>query len=262
MQPPGEDAAIRPLRVQIVTTDDPVYTVGFFEAFLRDLPRDRVKLCGITVGIPFRDPRIVTIRRFVGLYGVMGFVRLATRFAASRVSGLSVRTLAERHGVPHDTTPSVNDPEYVARMRARELDVIVSVAAPEIFGEALLAVPRLGCVNLHSGALPAYRGVMPVFWQMANGESHATVTAHQMTPRIDVGGILGTATFPIRPRDSLDRAMREAKQVGARLMADTLVRMAEGRAHPTPMRMEEARWCRFPTPADVRALRARGHTLR
>ncbi len=105
--------------------------------------------------------------------------------------------------------------------------MIVSVAAPEIFRDEILSTPRLGCVNLHSGRLPKFRGMMPTFWQMLGGESRATVTVHEMAREVDAGRILGTAECAIHERDTVDRVMVEAKIVGARLMIGVLGKIAE-----------------------------------
>ena len=74
---------------------------------------------------------------------------------------------------------------------------------PDIFLPELLNAPRLGCINVHSGRLPNYRGMMPTFWQMLRGEHVITITVHRMAQKLDAGDVLATQSFPLKRSDSL-----------------------------------------------------------
>jgi methionyl-tRNA formyltransferase len=156
---------------------------------------------------------------------------------------------------------SVNQPEYVKQIRVIAPDVIVSVAAPEIFKPELLGIPRLGCINLHSGRLPAYRGMMPTFWQMLRGEPAITITVHRMAEKLDAGDVLATRLFAIKRSDSLDRIIKGTKCEGARLLIGVLRDLQAGRAQSTPLDMKQASYFSFPKREDVREFRKRGHRL-
>ena len=249
------------LRVLIVTEDDPLYVARFFEVFLDEYPRDAIEVCAITVDRAFHEPLWRTARRIMRLYGPADFVRLGLRFAHHKLRGAGIDTLARRAGIRILPTTSVNDEAYVEQVRAMAPDVIVSVAAPEIFRKGILAAAPRGCVNIHSGRLPKYRGMMPNFWQMLHGESEAVVTVHEMAEKLDAGAVLGTRPVPIRPRDSLDRVVTETKRQGARLMIDVLLRIRDGDVAPEPLNLSEAEYFSFPGREDARAFRKRGHRM-
>jgi methionyl-tRNA formyltransferase len=249
------------LRVLFVTEDDPLYVIRFFDTFLAEYPREEFEVVGMTIVAPFRESLAATGRRVLLLYGPAASTRLVAKFAAAKLRRRSIAALVARQGIPLVPTSSVNDPGYVARLRELELDVIVSVAAPEIFRDDILSTPRLGCVNLHSGRLPKFRGMMPTFWQMLDGEQKATVTVHEMAREVDAGRILGTEDCPIHEHDSVDRVMSEAKVVGARLMVRVLRELASDAAAPQPLDMSDASYYSFPTRADARNLLRRGHRL-
>ena len=249
------------LRLLFVTQDDPFYVIQFFDVFFAEYPRDEFQLVGITIAAAFRESRIATTKRMLRFYGLVDFGRVLTRFVRARLRGRSIAARAERERVPLLATKSVNDPTYVDRIRALAPDVIVSVAAPEIFEEELLAAGRIGCLNIHSGRLPTYRGMMPTFWQMLAGERQATITVHEMAPQLDAGAVLGKADFPLRERDSLDRVMTETKHEGARLMIEILRQVRAAETNAVPLDMREASYFSFPTRADVARFRARGHRL-
>lgn len=249
------------LRVLIVTEDDPLYVIHFFDTFLAEYPRDEIEVVGITIQHAFHESKVATARRVHRFYGTVDFVRLLARYAGVKLSGRSIGSLAAAQGIPLYPTASVNDPAYVSKVRELAPDVIVSVAAPEIFRKEILASARRLCVNIHSGRLPKYRGMMPNFWQLLHGEAHAVVTVHEMVPKLDAGGVIATLEFPLRERDSLDRVIRETKREGGRLMIRVLRSIRDGTATRTPLDMAGASYFSFPKPEDVRKFRSRGHRM-
>ena len=249
------------LRVLFVTEDDPLYVIRLFEVFFREYPRDTIEVVGITIDRPFHEPPWKTLSRMLRFYGPVGVARLTLRFLAARVSGRSIGRLAAQQGIPMIPTTSVNSPEYVEQVRRLAPDVIASVAAPEIFRKEILRTPRLGCINIHSGRLPVYRGMMPTFWQMMRGESEITITVHEMVEVLDGGRVLGTMAAPIEPRDSLDRVITATKQLGARLLIDVLGKLRAGKAAGVPLDMGGASYFSFPKREHVAEFRRRGHRL-
>ena len=262
--PPPEqdrDPASNRLKVLFVTEDDPLYVIRFFDVFFSEYPRDEFELVGVTVARAFHESRHKTARRMLRFYGPVDFVRLCWRYARARLARRSITALAQELGIRILPTESVNDPAFVERVRELGPDVIVSVAAPEIFKQDILGTARLRCINIHSGRLPQYRGMMPNFWQLLKGESHATITVHEMVEKLDAGAVLQTREFPLHERDRLDRVIVGTKEEGARLMIETLRSLAAGADKPQPLDMDEAGYFSFPEPDDVRALRKRGHKM-
>jgi methionyl-tRNA formyltransferase len=258
---PAEQAQAEPMRLVFVTEDDPLYVIHFFDVFFREYPRDELQIVGITVSPAFDESKIATARRTLRLYGIADFTRLLARFAGVKLRRRSIEALARKQSLEILPTRSVNDPAYVDRVRRLRPDVIVSVAAPEIFKEELLASARIACVNLHSGRLPKYRGMMPTFWQMLNSEPHITVTAHEMAPKLDAGAVLGTAEHPIHANDRLARLMIEGKREGARLLIRVLRELRAGKAKPRQLDMSNASYFSFPGREEARELRRLGHSL-
>jgi methionyl-tRNA formyltransferase len=253
----------QPLRVLLVTENDPLYVRQFFDVFFDELPRDRVELVGVTVARAFHEPLLKTARRVHRFYGTADFLRLLPRYIAAKLSGRSIAKLARSRGFPLVEAASVNSQEYIDAVTALRPEMIVSVAAPEIFKSPLLKVASIGCLNIHSGKIPEYRGMMPTFWQMLERKPAVTVTVHEMVPKLDAGGVVDTFEFPLHGSDSLDRVISGTKQEGARLMIRVLERIAETRAMPatTALDMSKARLFKFPQPDDVRRFRALGHRM-
>jgi methionyl-tRNA formyltransferase len=251
------------LRVLLVTENDPLYVRQFFDVFFSELPRDKIELVGVTVSRAFHEPLLKTARRILRFYGTTDFLRLLPRYFLAKVGGQSISSLARRHGFPLLPAASVNSEEYREAVIALQPEMIVSVAAPEIFKSPLLKAASIGCLNIHSGKIPEYRGMMPTFWQMLEGKPTVTVTVHEMVPKLDAGGVIDTLEFPLREADSLDRVISGTKQEGARLMIRVLERIAANRRMPeaVSLDMSKARLFKFPQPEDVRKFRARGHRM-
>jgi methionyl-tRNA formyltransferase len=249
------------LRLLFVTEDDPLYVIRLFDVFFREYPADLLEIRGITIDRAFHEPPWKTLRRMLRFYGPLGVARLTTRFARAKLAGRSIARLAAERSVPMIPATSVNAPEYLDEVRRLAPDVIVSVAAPEIFRKEILRIPRLGCINIHSGRLPVYRGMMPTFWQMLHGEPAVTVTVHEMAEALDAGKILGTVTVPLRSQDSLDRVIRTTKEAGARLLIDVLSKIAQGLESRVPVDMSGKKYFSFPQREHVREFRKRGHRL-
>lgn len=92
---------------------------------------------------------------------------------------------------PVTTLNKVNSPESLDRLRAEESDLFLSIRYGGILREEAISIPRLGVINLHSGLLPNYRGVMATFRALLAGDREIGSTIHYITdPGIDTGDII------------------------------------------------------------------------
>ena len=83
-----------------------------------------------------------------------------------------------------------NNPEFRAQVEAIAPDAIVVVAYGRLIPPWMLALPRLGCINLHASLLPRYRGASPIQWAVANGETVTGNTTMLLEEGLDTGPIL------------------------------------------------------------------------
>jgi methionyl-tRNA formyltransferase len=254
----------------VITSDDPFYLPVFFREFFAHLPRRQVVITGVDITPPLNQARATSLaQKLYGFYGAVDFTRLAFRYAVSKSKDTlwpsrwpgTVRRIAARHGVPARVVAQVNAPHHVERLRALDVDLLVSVAASQIFGAPLLSVPRIEAINVHTGPLPQYRGMMPVFWQLRDGRTSIGITIHTMTTRIDLGEILFDRRVPLAGLGTLDAVTRAMKRHGAQALLELLGQYVEGTVTRAPMDEAEAAYRSFPRAADAAALRARGYRL-
>ena len=260
----------RALRIHIITSEDPFYLPVFFREFFAHLPRAHVAVTGVDITPPLNQARHASLaRKLYGFYGPLDFTRLALRYAVARAKDAlwpsswpgTVRRIAAAHGVPSSVVPKVNAPQYVERLRTFDLDLLVSVAASQIFTAPLLSVPRLEAINVHTGPLPQYRGMMPVFWQMRDGRSSIGLTIHTMTPRIDLGEIVVDRRVPLNGHRTLDAVTRAMKRHGACALLELLAQYVDGTVKRVRMDEAEGAYRSFPRASDAAVLRQRGYRL-
>ena len=104
---------------------------------------------------------------------------------------LSFRQLSRYTSQPINILNRINSEESLAVLGESETDLILSIRYGGILREQAIALPRLGVINLHSGLLPDYRGVMATFRAMLNGEQKIGTTLHYISdPGIDTGDII------------------------------------------------------------------------
>ena len=100
-------------KVLFVTEDDPLYVIQFFDVFFKEYPRTDIDVIGITVVDAFHEPIWKTAWRMLKFYGPIDFVRLGFRFVRTKLTGRSIKTIAEEVGIKVIDTPSVNDTSFI-----------------------------------------------------------------------------------------------------------------------------------------------------
>lgn len=83
--------------------------------------------------------------------------------------------------------------------RAKDYDLIISVAYPQLFPSSLLTAPRLGAINFHPSFLPRCRGAHPIYWTIASREPFGGVSCHVMTEKIDEGPLIARRKIGFNP---------------------------------------------------------------
>ncbi len=130
--------------------------------------------------------------------------------------------------------------EFRAQLEAIQPDAIVVVAYGRIVPPWMLALPRLGCVNLHASLLPKYRGAAPIQWAIAMGDAYTGNTTMQLEEGLDTGPILLQQTVEIAPEQTAAELFPILAAKGAPLVAETLAGLANGSIHPQPQNHEGA----------------------
>jgi len=133
-----------------------------------------------------------------------------------------------------------NNAEFRAQLEAIAPDAIIVVAYGRIIPPWMLALPRLGCINLHASLLPKYRGAAPIQWAIAMGDAFTGNTTMLLEEGLDTGPILLQRTIEIGPDQTAADLFPVLANAGAPLVVDTLAGLADGTLQPQPQNHEGA----------------------
>jgi len=249
------------MKLTFLTTDDPIYLPGFFDRVLSRWAPDTVAVY-VVPPLYKRQTSLQAAVRYMQTFGVIAAVHLVARVLWAKLRGESIASVCARRNIRCESVGDVNAPEFLERMRAEAPDVLVSVSTPQIFKTPLIELPRLGILNIHGAILPQYRGVMPSFWMMANGERQAGVTIYFVDEKIDSGERVALEVFDIEPRETLDQFLRRSKGIAADLLSRVLGRLARGEdIERSQIDLAAGSYFSWPDPPAVRRFRAAGHRL-
>lgn len=150
--------------------------------------------------------------------------------------------------------------EYIRQFNP---DVVVSIRFGQIFKGSIIAIPRYGILNLHSGILPNYRGVLATFWAMLHKEKNIGCTLHYVSDgTIDTGEVIGIRILPTDYKRSLLWNIASLYSGGMSMVADALVQCSAGKKIPAiPQDHSLGRYFSFPEQTDVEQFLAQGNRL-
>lgn len=149
--------------------------------------------------------------------------------------GESIKDIAFKHYLPLYQPPvNVNDPAFVEVLRRLEPDISISMYFGRLFGPDLLAVPKIGCINMHPSLLPIGRGQGPSTWPIVNGDEETGQTIHWLDEGIDSGDIIAQRALPIAPDDTSDTLGQKLADMGYDLWIETWPLISAGKAPRIP----------------------------
>ncbi len=125
-------------------------------------------------------------------------------------------------GLPIYQPARIRDPESLERLRALAPDFLVVVAYGQILPSSVLAIPRLGAINVHASLLPRHRGAAPVARAILAGDLETGVTIMKMDEQLDHGPILAVRATPIGEREDAAELTGRLADIGAELLVETL----------------------------------------
>ena len=139
-----------------------------------------------------------------------------------------VKTFALQHGLPVFQPLKVKEPDFVQQLKEWKPDFIVVAAFGQFLTQEILDIPTYGCINVHASLLPKYRGAAPIQYAIIKGEKESGVTIMRMEKGMDTGAMYSRVSVPIDEEMNFARLHDELMEKGAKLLTDTLPRIAEG----------------------------------
>lgn len=253
--------------------NDPFFLPKVLDKYLREY-------AGSTAGVNIQSVnqgKRTVFRTALDLYKVYGFgyfqwkvrkyvwlklrAKVAGLFGSTR-QPYSVASVAAKYGVPVTESVNVNDPDFLEHLRELKVELIVSISGTQLYKKELRRQTPAGIINCHGALLPKYRGLMPSFWTLLNGEREGGVSVHFVDRKLDSGPIVVRKSYSIHPHDTLEDVMARSKDLAAECIIEAVRRIEAG--NPERFENDESQATSFsmPTAEDGKRFRASGRRFR
>jgi methionyl-tRNA formyltransferase len=255
------------LKILILTQDERSYLPAAFEIVCNSLEDDICSVALLPATSTHGGP-LGSLKRLLALFGPADFSRLMLRELSSRFTGLlpildnrfsSVENVVKRHSIPVIKANGMEDPKLLKLLELHSPDLLISISCPVIIRKNIRERFSKGCINVHSSPLPNYRGLMPAFWILKNGETQTAVTVHDLGAKLDDGEILMQKTVNVSEDETWDSLVRKTKREGAHLLVEAVNRIRDGEIKRLPNEESKGSYFGFPTREDAREFRERGN---
>jgi methionyl-tRNA formyltransferase len=148
-----------------------------------------------------------------------------------KVTMSAVKQSAQKHGLPVEQPLKLREPRAIARLASLQPDAMVVVAYGLILPQAVLDIPRLGCINIHASLLPRWRGAAPIHRAIEAGDHETGVTIMRMEAGLDTGPMLLQRRETILPTDTTAAVHDRLAALGADALLSALPGIADGSLH-------------------------------
>jgi methionyl-tRNA formyltransferase len=175
---------------------------------------------------------------------------------------LTFKQLQLYTAAPIGSLNNINSPDSLEILRQSEPNLIVSVRYGGILREEAIAIPSLGVINLHSGLLPEYRGVMATFRALLNDEPEIGTTLHYIVDSgIDTGPIIEYSTVPVAAGKSYLWHVLRLYPAACHKLAQVIDVIDRGERPAQQPQTAGGQYYSFPTEQELKAFEQSGHCL-
>jgi methionyl-tRNA formyltransferase len=170
-------------------------------------------------------------------YNIVGVITAPDKPAGRgmKMNESPVKQYALQHNLNILQPEKLKNPDFLEQLKLLKADLQVVVAF-RMLPEVVWNMPPKGTINLHGSLLPQYRGAAPINWAVINGEKETGVTTFKLQHEIDTGNILLQKSFPIGENETAGEVHDRMKEIGARLLVETVNGLANGNLTETPQK--------------------------
>lgn len=169
-----------------------------------------------------------------------------------RLTESPVKAYATEQGLDVLQPATLRDPAMIENISAFEPDVMIVAAYGLLLPQAVLDVPRAGCVNVHASLLPRWRGAAPIQAAILAGDAETGVCLMQMEAGLDTGPVYASAAIPILDDSTAGELHAELAELGGELLVNRLADILAGNVEAEPQNDAIATYAPKIRPADAR----------
>ncbi len=145
-----------------------------------------------------------------------------------KLTASPVKQLALEHDLPVYQPLSLKDSAAQQELAALQADVMIVAAYGLLLPQAVLDMPRHGCLNIHASLLPRWRGAAPIQRAILAGDAETGITIMQMEAGLDTGPMLYKLATPIAPDDTAQTLHDRLATLGAAAILEALEQLQAG----------------------------------
>jgi methionyl-tRNA formyltransferase len=145
-----------------------------------------------------------------------------------------VKQLAQQYDLPIHQPQNLNDLAVQEQLRFHKADIMIVAAYGLILSEAVLKIPRWGCVNVHGSLLPRWRGAAPIAHAILAGDKETGISIMQMDKGCDTGAVFTMSRCPIQEDDNQQMLHDRLAELGAKTLVAVLPNILLGKQVALP----------------------------
>ena len=149
-----------------------------------------------------------------------------------RLQAGPVKVLAESAGIPVRQPLNFKNQDEIAQLRDLKPDLMVVVAYGLILPQAVLAIPKFGCINIHASLLPRWRGAAPIQRALMAGDKSTGITIMHIAQKLDAGDMLHKEECRIEAHETAGELHNKLAELGAKGLSKVLAGIESGELHP------------------------------
>lgn len=242
------------MRIILITQDEPFFLQESIKRLLEHLPKDtEIVGCVVSDVSPFgkKESFLIKAIKTLQIFGIYFFTRYSIKYIFNKIFNKSVKQFLCNEGINLiELNESINSEKSLNKLRALQPDLLISIAGNEIFKKDLINLAPKGCLNLHTGLLPKYRGLMPTFWAMKNKEEYIGVSVFFVDEGIDSGPIIEQEKLGIKGL-SQNEVILLTKKIGMDLIVAAIKKIKEEKFELKENNDDDMSYYGFPTRDDV-----------
>lgn len=155
----------------------------------------------------------------------------------------AMKVTAEKFGIPVFQPEKIN--KFVDEIKKINPELIIVAAYAQIISQALLDIPKYGCINIHGSLLPKYRGAACIQGAILNGEKETGITIMKMNAGLDTGDIIEKFSLPILDNDTTETLFDKLSQLGGEIIVPTLLKFIDNKIIPQKQNDAEASYVKM-----------------
>ena len=213
------------MRIVIITQEEPFYLSENIE-YLIDKKLSNYNVSGCVIGDPSpfgkKESFLKKASKTLRVFGFKFFIYYTFKLILRKLTRPGINKIIKKRNIPIiKIKGSINSKKSLEMISKFSPELLISILGNQIFKKPLLDLARFGCINLHTGLLPKYRGLMPTFWAMKNKEKFIGISVFFVDEGIDSGPIIIQQKIKIG-NQSLEKLIKITKLIGMDLIAQSV----------------------------------------